>query len=754
MAKTQNIYQLLVTAVLSLLLTGCLDKWSEPHQDHPRSALWAEVGHSTKCDSLWVDVTLDDGADPMDPDSIAIIEYIGERRVNDKTQPRATGVSMPLYDLAINPDDQILFLADLCVDSALVERQKKLAKELYRFFPNNAKLAFITADGLTPISTASDYVIDKRFVAEKTKNKYLYRGIVNFLNQAALSPEFSNYSYVVVASDSRVYDGSIPMDPDHFKLQQQILDLSADDSQLIVNYVNLGRNEDSPSLSVIKQLCDATGGNFYSTLSRRLLLSDLLDIPDSLYVDYRVHLVNPDGKVYRGEQRLIHLECFQGSQEQMIDAAYTIGTPGHPVIVNNHALAYTLLLGIVFTLIILIGAYAVLQLLVPYIMYRIFQYKYVTRYLGSNSMWNGVMVPEECCFCRTKFNLGDRIVAKCKHVVHLECWEENGHKCPESGARCTEGSHYYNKAQLLDPRNAPFIMNWILLGVVAGGVAWVINTLIGQAITDFRRSEFFTVYAPLIVCFFTSLVLSLPVTHRRSIGRRVATIAIKTGAATLAAWGIFALWYYGISFIEQAHTIFILDAVPWAVMSAATAIILSYDTNITRMRLLLAILCSLLFVLISNYVWDYSVNLNLNANLALLWSHLIYTVGLAVSLAVAAPKVGHNFLKVTGQRKPLDVAIYKWFDGGSDHITIGKSAGCNLQMSWSFDEPISPQQAAIIKNGNRYYLQAIEPGVFQANGQPVEVGENIRLYHGSQFRIGSTTFTYIEQEIKPHKNGI
>ena len=36
-----------------------------------------------------------------------------------------------------------------------------------------------------------------------------------------------------------------------------------------------------------------------------------------------------------------------------------------------------------------------------------------------------IPVPEQCYLCKAPFQPGERIVAKCKHVMHEECWEEN-----------------------------------------------------------------------------------------------------------------------------------------------------------------------------------------------------------------------------------------------------------------------------------------------------------------------------------------
>jgi hypothetical protein len=89
----------------------------------------------------------------------------------------------------------------------------------------------------------------------------------------------------------------------------------------------------------------------------------------------------------------------------------------------------------VFTFLLLLAIYVAFQIVIPYIQYRIFKYKYVTKYTGPNMSWGGIQVPESCYYCKTPFEIGDEIVVKCEHVMDLDCWKENLYKCPEYGRR-------------------------------------------------------------------------------------------------------------------------------------------------------------------------------------------------------------------------------------------------------------------------------------------------------------------------------
>ena len=96
--------------------------------------------------------------------------------------------------------------------------------------------------------------------------------------------------------------------------------------------------------------------------------------------------------------------------------------------------------------------------------------------------------------------------------------------------------------------------------------------------------------------------------------------------------------------------------------------------------------------------------------------------------------------------KQMDIALYKWFKANpNEHVTIGHSVDCHLQLSWDIQSVIAPVQAEIYMHHGTPRLYALEDGVF-VNGKPLTVGKGIRLYHGKSFSIGQTLFIYIEKD--------
>ena len=191
---------------------------------------------------------------------------------------------------------------------------------------------------------------------------------------------------------------------------------------------------------------------------------------------------------------------------------------------------------------------------------------------------------------------------------------------------------------------------------------------------------------------------------------------------------------------------FLLEWIPWTLSAFLIAYASTIRTGITLNKRML--LLAVAIVLLSMYVWSLLIlGSRLDFRVLLLFSYLIFAIGLAVCVAEEVPRSDRYFLRIEGPVKTMEIALYKWFNAAPhEHVTIGKSVNCNLQMSWDIVGAISPVQAEIRSDGDAIWLHAVEDGVFLPDG-PLEVGRSVRLYHQSRFQIGRTTFTYIEKDL-------
>lgn len=131
----------------------------------------------------------------------------------------------------------------------------------------------------------------------------------------------------------------------------------------------------------------------------------------------------------------------------------------------------------------------------------------------------------------------------------------------------------------------------------------------------------------------------------------------------------------------------------------------------------------------------------------LLYSYIIYAVGLSVVIAKEKPNSDHYFLKVQGAVKTMDIALYKWFRANPKAVvSLGKSVDCSLQLSWDLQGNVAPVHAHLTLEKGIMRLMALEDGVL-FRGKPLPVDKKVKLYHGRSFQIGNTVFTYLEKDI-------
>ena len=358
--------------------------------------------------------------------------------------------------------------------------------------------------------------------------------------------------------------------------------------------------------------------------------------------------------------------------------------------------------------------------------------------------WRGIQVPESCYYCKTPFEVGDEIVVKCEHVMDIDCWKENLYKCPEYGRRCNLGKHYYNDKNIFDSKNAPYYMKWLLSGTLAGFVAWFLFGLYN----NYAVGVFAAPYFGFFMCFCLTLALSLFSSHGKWLFKRTAIVLSKALVAGLCGGLSYLLILLALMAFKLKGYFYLIDWIPWAVNGYVIACAVAFKTDIKLKKALMGATISMIFAIASMYLWNYSANSHIDTRDLLLVSCLIYSIGLAASLAINYPQSERYFLKVEGPIKTMEIALYKWMNAQfiDRSVTIGKSVDCNLQMSWDINSAIAPIQAELKMIGGNVYLIPLETGVY-FKGKPTTIDRRIHLYHGNKFVIGQTTFTYVEHDV-------
>ena len=650
-----------------------------------------------------------------------------------------------------------LVLVDLSLDEIQIEKQKEAVEGLREFvFEDQLYVAFMQGGAVSKTYPVTDYVIDNYFVKDEAP-KMLYSSIVEKINElkSADSEYFSNTAIqnkvLIVFSDGHIYNGDKPIDSKQFEYQEILLNETKQTEKLQFCYVNFNEEKDDEFAveneveNLFTYICKEMGGAYIPEVDMKHIATEVMRGRDSQKVDFMLKLTNPDHKIYRGDERILKVTCmydgdviFTGSKK------YSLGSVYKPVIVNGSGMWKVIIQTGVFTLIFLLSIYVIFQFIVPYIHYQIFRYKYVTKYTGPNMSWRGIQVPESCYYCKTPFEVGDEIVVKCEHVMDIDCWKENLYKCPEYGRRCNLGKHYYNDKNIFDPKNAPYYMKWLLSGTLAGFVAWFLFGLYN----NYAVGVFAAPYFGFFMCFCLTLALSLFSSHGKWLFKRTAIVLSKALVAGLCGGLSYLLILLALMAFKLKGYFYLIDWIPWAVNGYVIACAVAFKTDIKLKKALMGATISMIFAIASMYLWNYSANSHIDTRDLLLVSCLIYSIGLAASLAINYPQSERYFLKVEGPIKTMEIALYKWMNAQfiDRSVTIGKSVDCNLQMSWDINSAIAPIQAELKMIGGNVYLIPLETGVY-FKGKPATIDRRIHLYHGNHFTIGQTKFTYVEHDV-------
>ncbi len=694
-------------------------------------------------------------------------------------------------------------LVDLTLDKESIIQQKSAIKNLKRLFAyDNLYVSFIKDKEVSQTMLVTDYVIDNYFVPSNSEKK-LYRAVLSKIDE--LNGKKSKYyskvkqdttlakldpskKVMIVFSDGKTYYNNRPIDGSHFDLQHEIINKTAKDVPFALYYCNFKQQEselvdddmfeddgENEAEAVFSILCSNTNGDYFSHFNLVDLSKEILSDTKEEFADFRFFLTNPDNKVYRGLQRFLVFECYyKDSLFASGHKLYRVGNVYHPVIVNGKPIWKIVVIGIVMFLLLLMFIYIVFQFIIPYLRYLQFKKNYIVSYVGNNMSVNNMQVANECYYCKAPFEKGDKVIVKCEHTMHKECWEENEHKCPEYGRKCKDGSHYYNSNNLFDAKNPSFYMKWIIAGAVAGSLAWLFfiygannmtNDVVPNIILDlfdlesesahnleifdkYGRDLFYPPYWGFYISAFLTLFLSAIASHGKWWFKRIGVVVSKSvlsgicGALTFIVINIMAVA------LELRDKNIIIDWLPWAANGFIIAFAVSYGTDIKLRKALFGATVAIVFGIGSMFIWKYAQDTHVDTRDLLMFSNIIYSVGLAVSLAAQSPRSERYFLQVEGPIKKTDIALYKWMNSQvcNRKVTIGKSVDCNLQMSWDINNAIAPVHAEILSHRGNIYLFALEPGVTKC-GDNLRTYKKIRLYHGDTFKIGDTKFTYIERDV-------
>lgn len=574
-----------------------------------------------------------------------------------------------------------------------------------------------------------------------------------------------------------VLSGRVEQDEDEDFFRDKLLFNNPDyltipDKLKAIYCVYFGDELDEEMENEFKFMCHRTPeGRFYPNYSVDSLKSVLLGAIDSIAMDYRMYYSVGEKVTYNGQPLSLHVDIKKARAHGL--KQYSFGSALNPVTfvpTESSSVAkspwWGLLIGLVLGIVFIVLAYVIMQFLVPMLQYKRFKRKYVKKYDPNKMAKDGKdLVLQQCYYCKDDFQEGDIIVTKCKHTVHWECWEENHNRCPEYGLNsCKEGIYFYNRKHLTDERNSPYFTSWLLYGLIGGLISWILFKLIPssgflsgplswivklfEGPESVHVNEYLNKIQPLMLCgiimgFVVTFLFSYLIEFRKKTFKIMLLIAARSVGNAIIGGLAFFLGAVVIIALGKYSNCWWLDWVPWLFFGCSITWLLSFKSDIKFKE---AILGGLISVVLS-FVVVYAISSTVPAIGVL--AFMIYAAGLGSSIAVVHYTSENYYLHIEGPTKERDIAIYKWMNvaGGSNHVTIGSSPNCVIEMNWDDSPEIRDKQVDLYIDNEHPYCRALTEGTTFGDEQRVlKEGDSILLVHGSHFTIGNTKFTYIEKD--------
>lgn len=766
----------------------------------------SSVKTSSRADTIYVDFKLlRDGRKVFDPSlfrrSVVDAFVVNEVGSSDGNCPQVDTLLDIREKKSMADDLSVMLLIDRSstISDDLLLQQKRVVKSFLDSMPDTKLyIAFMNDGEVTQTvivdTTSWKYGLDRQFDKEmKQGEKNLYRSILSKLQELSGEKQtyypnvvsLSGFQYdegeklLFVFTDGKVkdekgeyYGGAVEfanMRDDYFDREDDILEGRKKNIPVYCVYIGEKEELDTTLANALAALC-STGteedvkGRFYTTLTPDSLQELMMGTLDSIAADYRLVLLNPEGKLYDGSPLSLQITVLDKDGEPFAygERNYSLGTVVAPIKVRYEDVgsARLVFIGLLLGILLIAAVYLILQFLVPFIQYKYFLKRYVVPYQP------GEFVEEKTCYwCKEKLERGDIVVTKCEHVVHKECWEENHNRCPEYGRhKCKKGIHYYNQENKADPKNSTHFLLWIMAGFVAGLAGWLLfklfssfdmfsglmSSIAGKLFPSEGEIDLLVLSAMatkssqwlqigISLGFFIVLAFGYVFEYRKLDLKVACNLLLKSMVGAVVGFIAFLLGGIIVTLFGKSDTCWYVDWIPWLFFALATSVVLWYKTEIKLNSALIGGAISVLFSFLVMYVFT--------GNYTPVLGYMIYAAGLGCSIAVVHFASEKYFLRIDGSVKERDIAIYKWMSvtGGFNKVSIGKSNDCVLQMNWDKSENISDRAVELYIQNDRPYLKVLDSGVIQ-NGRVLPVGTTVLLMHGSEFKIGNTHFTYIEKD--------
>ena len=490
----------------------------------------------------------------------------------------------------------------------------------------------------------------------------------------------------------------------------------------------------APRDSTGKVLADRQGSYKPSADLSNVLSNFQQAVKDAMYDFAFTYQATPD-KAYTG--KVTYVAEWKGMEAGT--GEYSIGTAETPWPIKEESAgsaAVKFLVALLIALLTFLLFFLVSKVLIPFINSKRFESKYYKSYVPEENVQRRI-----CHYCRQDILPGQKVVTRCKHIIHVGCWQQNGYKCVEYGQNCKEGiqdhvdwKELFTKTSLRDSYQT-------ISGIIAGLVSWIIFEVTGRGLfpsigsaianTFFYNKEqaanlmndcagkvsaFLTV--GLLLGFFLSLAFRYNDEYRKKDAKvwlKIIGLSLLSGVIGMLAFAIGGIIFCLL--LSMVNTTYI-----GGLCSAIIGFIVLYVGS----------------ALSSSAGW-----------LNMLLDFIIYGGGLGASLVTVRMLAERYFLVIkNGVKAGQRIPIHKWMNatGGGNVVHIGMTGECEIQMNWEKSNKVAKQHVQLYIDHAKSLpmLKPLAANVIYNVRTELPANKPVVLSNSDTFKVGDTVFEYVE----------
>lgn len=528
--------------------------------------------------------------------------------------------------------------------------------------------------------------------------------------------------------------------------------------------------QDADIENVLQGVCnphvEGHEGKYMPANDMAQVLNDFMDVVNDQMYDYAFVYKATDSKKYFGKTSYV----AEWKGDALGKGEFSIGSAEQPWPEHSESTMDTLikfLIAILVTLLTIAFFFAVMKVLVPFIQSKAFEVKYYKKYVPEANVSRRI-----CHYCKQEIQEGQSIVVKCKHIMHVHCWQQNGYKCAEYGQNCKTGIQSHVEWKELLTWKSLKDCHQTMAGIFAGFISWVLYELAGRGgfdglskaiVSKFytakeglpdlstecigKTSAFLTI--GLLLGFFLSMIFRYNDEYRKKdlkIALKIVGLSLLTSLIGVIAFAIGAdILCSLLSAIGTTYIPWYCSFPAYILFSVGVALALTIKSSIPMKSALIGGGVSSIIGFIVLYFSSFAGQMNM------LLDFIIYGGGLGASLVTVRMLAEKYFLVIqNGVRAGQRIPIHKWMNatGGGNKVSIGMTGDCEIQMNWEKSNKVAKEHVQLFINHERQ-LPMIKPlatGVIYNTRAELPVGKPNVLSNGDNFKVGDTIFQYVETE--------